>query len=570
MVVAVGDLPTDPYVAGLTNDFTKVGNLVTGINWPYFGWARLGTSDGAFLGHALIQSINYGTGAVVIQPDRDNYETRTNTAPLLGSGDTISFASIATEDSGFADDTGIEAGSSGWAAIHITSQTNQTGSGVTIRNCWIRNFHTGVRIGNVLTTKIDSCRFDVMEFAAISSAFPGDSRDGRMTENFSYGGYTQNPYTTTTTNVITAAGSGRNSYQNQTFGIYGFEASGIYRGILFNNTVYGGFGNAMEETQFDDMMIEATIGSGLLFHRTSSFWIAAHFDSLIFRTYTGTPSAAATNRVRNGIEVVPSTLTSNWKFGISKLAFPDFTSGSSNKLTTGLAMRSTDTVTVGMVTDSQGVTTLDNGVGSINYGVTKTSAGAVSGLTSIATAAATVTNSISVGTTSSGTVATLTGGTGGVSILQLVRSGQPTIGLRASAGLLLQDETSAKSLGRFSWSGSATELVIGSPATASPVLAVIQGEKASGTDAGGSQLYVQSGQGTGSGSTASSLISLRTPTVGASGTGLQTMTERIRVDSTDDVTLLPLWINHNGTVKQVQVGITNSGGIGFRTLNIVN
>lgn len=178
--------------------------------------------------------------------------------------------------------------------------------------------------------------------------------------------------------------------------------------------------------------------------------------------------------------------------------------------------------------------------------------------------------SLAVGGTSSGTVATFTGGTGGASIVQFVRSGQPTTGLRASAGLLVYDETNAKGLGRFSWTGSSAELVVGSPSATSPVVAAVSGEKASGTDVGGSQLYLLSGQGTGAGSTASAIISFRTPTVGSSGTSLQTMTERVRIDSTLDTTTLPLWLNFNGTMKQVQVGAADSGGAGFRMLRISN
>lgn len=177
---------------------------------------------------------------------------------------------------------------------------------------------------------------------------------------------------------------------------------------------------------------------------------------------------------------------------------------------------------------------------------------------------------VAIGSASSTTPLTVSGGSAGVPLMTFSRSGHTTMGIRVSQGFLFQDETNAKSLGRMSWNGSSPDLTIGNGFAASTVAANLWAERALGTDVAGSDLNVYSGQGTGSASTASSRTRFYTPTAGASGSSAQTMTERVRFDSTSDPTLLPVWINYNGTLKQVQVGAADSGGVGYRMLRITN
>lgn len=198
-----------------------------------------------------------------------------------------------------------------------------------------------------------------------------------------------------------------------------------------------------------------------------------------------------------------------------------------------------------------------------NISVGSITAGAISGTSISGT-------STTIGATGSGTVATITGGTGGASILILVRSGQPTVGLKASAGFMISDDTSSKTLGRFSWQSPNVELTIGNPNATAPSNVVLRGEIGSGTDVAGKELRILAGSGTGSGSVSSAFISAWTPDAGSTGTTAQTMVERVRVDSTTSSTLLPIWINYNGTLKQVQVGAADSGGAGYRLLRITN
>ena len=450
LVVGVGNLPPDPYVAGLTSSFSKVGNLVTGLNWPYFGFASIRTSQGITLGNAVIYSIDYGTGAVVIYPDWDKYETITANAGLLAAGDQICFASIQTESaaflSGSTNYTGIEAGSAGYAAVHIESKAGQTGSGVSFENCSFRNFHTGVRVGDVLNTKFTNCRFNVMDFAAISSAFPGDSRDGKLDKVFTYGGFSQNAYSTTETNSVTASGAYANSFRNQLFGVYGLEASGIIRGLVINNTVCGTFGHSLTDTHIDDILVEATLGSGMLFDTQTTYQQGLGINSLMFRNFTGTPSAAATNRTRNGIYILPATVNSNMRINVSRLSLEDFTNTGSNPWTTGLAMRSTDFIHVSRVTMTNGVTTLDNATGTITYGVAQTYGGNV-----------TVAGTVAAGTVTSGGAVTATGAVSG-SDLNLA-STSPILTATAnngSSGLRLNVLGGSASTVRFQTNGTTT------------------------------------------------------------------------------------------------------------------
>ncbi len=201
--------------------------------------------------------------------------------------------------------------------------------------------------------------------------------------------------------------------------------------------------------------------------------------------------------------------------------------------------------------------------------------GSINASSSITGTSITVTNAatagtVAVGSTASGTVATFTGGTAGAPITTFVRSGQPTIGVKASGGWLFSDETNFKTLGQLSWQSPNSVFTLGNPAASSPSPSYIRGEVALGTDIEGRALNLSAGIGTGSASTASTIIGFFTPVAGSSGSTQQSLIERVRINSTLDATLLPLWINHNGTLKQVQVGAADSGGTGFRMLRISN
>jgi parallel beta-helix repeat protein len=150
--------------------------------------------------------------------------------------------------------------------------------------------------------------------------------------------------------------------------------------------------------------------------------------------------------------------------------------------------------------------------------------GAVSATSFSATTTTGVTASF--GSTGSGTVLDVTGGTGGVAIQRWLRSGQNTFGILLSNGWIVNDETSAKRLLSVAWSGSTPLITFGSASASAPVGTIIRGEVATGSNVAGSYLNLQAGTGTGNASVASTTISLQTPDAGASGSTAQTHVTR--------------------------------------------
>jgi hypothetical protein len=167
-------------------------------------------------------------------------------------------------------------------------------------------------------------------------------------------------------------------------------------------------------------------------------------------------------------------------------------------------------------------------------------------------------------------VAAFTGGAAGAAVVTYARSGQPTVGIKASAGMMFSDETSAKVLGRFSWQSPNIELTLGSTGTAAPGPVYLHGEAGLGTDVAGAGFSFATGWGTGAGSITSAIFKFFTPTVGSPGATAQTLAEQFRISSGTSAGAVPIWVNYNGTLKQVEVGAADSGGAGYRILRITN
>lgn len=137
---------------------------------------------------------------------------------------------------------------------------------------------------------------------------------------------------------------------------------------------------------------------------------------------------------------------------------------------------------------------------------------------------------LTVGSVSSGLVATFTGGSGGAAPVRLERNGQPTISFLPSIGLLVRDETNNRPLFRSAWSGSVIDWTFGSPSASTPVPVYVYGERGQGTDVPSSELWVIPGLGTGAGLTSGARVRIATPVAGPSGTAIQSVVERVRID----------------------------------------
>lgn len=169
------------------------------------------------------------------------------------------------------------------------------------------------------------------------------------------------------------------------------------------------------------------------------------------------------------------------------------------------------------------ITTVSSGGLAVIGGITATTS--VAATTSVSGASG------AFGSAAAGTVLDITGGTSGVALFRIIRSGQPTIGFRNSGGLLMFDETNVQPLFKSIWNGSSPVFRIGSDTGTAPSFCVVAAHQASGTDATGSGLYLQAGGGTGAGSTAGAVVAIQTPNAGSSGSSTQSQTARATFSS---------------------------------------
>jgi parallel beta-helix repeat protein len=164
------------------------------------------------------------------------------------------------------------------------------------------------------------------------------------------------------------------------------------------------------------------------------------------------------------------------------------------------------------------ITTVSSGGLAVTGGITATTS--IAATTSVSGASGTF------GSVSAGTVLDITGGTSGVALFRIIRSGQPTIGFRNSGGLLMFDETNVQPLFKSIWSGSSPVFRIGSDNGTAPAFSILAGSQSSGTNVAGSGLLIQAGSGTGNASTTGTTVAIQTPNVGSSGSSTQSLTAR--------------------------------------------
>lgn len=204
--------------------------------------------------------------------------------------------------------------------------------------------------------------------------------------------------------------------------------------------------------------------------------------------------------------------------------------------------------------------------------------GAVTANGAISAASAAITGAITAGAAADSTSRlTLTGGASGGA----VQSWRRTVGAIVSYdlnlggnGWQLLDNTASRTVLGVYGNNSLNEVYAGaklqnSSSTTPSVFSATSFSSSAGSNVAGVRLDIQGGAGTGTGTPG--VISFKTAATTASGTTAQSTVEVGRFDSTTaSATLTPLWINYNGTLKQVEVGAADSGGTGFRLLRITN
>lgn len=174
---------------------------------------------------------------------------------------------------------------------------------------------------------------------------------------------------------------------------------------------------------------------------------------------------------------------------------------------------------------------------------------------------------LSLGSSASGQVLNLIGGTAGVGIARFTRSGIATNDLSlTTGGYQWKDVESAKTLYSQQLINSGTQVLttIGSTSGSStPLVSRIRNEPASGSNIAGSDGFLDSGTGTGTGNPSSYFI--RVPTTTTSGSGAQSLTSGLQINMGSPVSSnTALFLSYfNGTtwITGQRLSLTNIGGV---------
>ncbi len=146
---------------------------------------------------------------------------------------------------------------------------------------------------------------------------------------------------------------------------------------------------------------------------------------------------------------------------------------------------------------------------------------------------------VDIGSTTGGTVFTITGNAGGARGFHIIRPGVTTVGLGATTdGLNIYNETAGFGIAQWSGTSSVNNLVIGTGYSSTSPSISISGATSTGTDVvpGGLTFFAPSGTGS---STNGGTISFGTPDAGASGTTAQTRTTKLQLQKEGQLRFIP-------------------------------
>jgi len=309
--VDITSLPPNPF--GIVSGAIQVGNLVSRTAWPKLGWCFFFTSEGRFMGSALIESIDYSTGDVSIAAGYDWYETRVAAGGILSNQESVSFSTFVQERSTYENITDFDASSAGYSAIYVKNQvgTPQV-SGMWLENLYFNHWHTALRFGGSIYTQMRSIHGQRCQFGLWNNHFAYNPKDCLAEDIFYFGAYRKNrptPGTTIADETIPltndaasgAAPNGTNteySFRNTVFGFYGLDQTGVYNNILINNTTIGGYVQNAWDTIIHRILIEATTIHGIMFGDGYDDRINVLFSNAQFRSRLDVwprPSTATTN-----------------------------------------------------------------------------------------------------------------------------------------------------------------------------------------------------------------------------------------------------------------------------------
>lgn len=236
--VPTGSLPTAPASPG---------------TYPYYGYCFFfSPTENRYLGAGLVTGINYSTGVITLAAESDEYATPSGGSYLLTPGCSVCFSSTITEQSAFANVTGVDSTTAGYCGINLKGITTAPISEVAFDNLKIRNFHTGIRLGNQTTTYINRVYVNACSFAGIASAFPGYSRDGIQSNILIQGFYGRDPGSSVETQTFDNA-----PYRRTLYGYYGMESSSAVDDIRVDHAVRGFYFDSMTESQINQLLVDS-------------------------------------------------------------------------------------------------------------------------------------------------------------------------------------------------------------------------------------------------------------------------------------------------------------------------
>lgn len=228
-------------------------------SYPYYGECFFFTNNNQYLGAGLVETINYSTGAITLRQYSDHYATDSAASQLLSVGYKVCFSSSLTESASFKVTTGVDSTTAGYNGISIRA-TNPVWltTGLRFNNLRIYDFHTGIRNGNVVFNFYRDIWINNCAFAALASAFPGDSRDNLFDSVFIQGFYLKDPSTTASTLE-------NDVFQRTHWGIYGLDSSGNYDQVTVDHTVNGVYVEECLETRVDQILLDNPTVHGIVF-----------------------------------------------------------------------------------------------------------------------------------------------------------------------------------------------------------------------------------------------------------------------------------------------------------------
>lgn len=338
--------------------------------WPFYGIATIFTSENRFVGHAVISSVNAGTGQINIASGYDNYATLSGASGLLTPGWKICFATSGTQGSSPAnrlDNTG-----GGYAAIKIL------GSGFRrIRDCNFINWHVGIRLGSCLGIETQNLWAYGCSLSLMAQAWLDQGADDQHIRYYNQGTYFPDYGLSTETLSITDI-----EYRRCAFGMFGMRSRAQYSQTTSDSCVHGFLQWSGYQQIFSQTLVDVALKAAILSINGSSrstgiqfndLQISAYRNGYTLPTYITYPSGS-----RDAIVAVGSSWTNSIVIGsLSVIQWPS--ASSANDWANLVYATGINTVRIAQFIPGTGYTAISSSgnyplIGSVSGGVETASA----------------------------------------------------------------------------------------------------------------------------------------------------------------------------------------------------